>query len=170
MAWPLPPESALAAVFPELDPGEPDAPAWPSGAAAKLPRRLPGGGLGGAPQAGSKFSAMTRPRDAKPSAEDPAPESNGGGGTRRGAPMPADRDPAMLRCSATGSRGAGAITELWLMLSSPGGRLDAVSTLGGGAMTAGCGAWNAATVEVRKSGGGATTELCSGADFRPWMR
>src|ERR1700736_1014462 len=45
--------------FPAEAPGAPEAPRWPSGVAAKLPRRLPAGGSGGAPTAGWRLNAIT---------------------------------------------------------------------------------------------------------------
>ena len=115
---------------------------------------------------------MTRPRAPKDSPVGPDPETVGGGGTIRGAPPPTpeDRDPATARCSATESCGAGAITELRPMFRSPSGRVDAISTLGGGATTAGCRAWKEAAFEPLTSGGGATTEVCSVGEFRRCVR
>lgn len=131
---------SLAFAPPALEPGAPDAPAWPSGVAAKLPRRLPAGGFGGAATTGRRFNAMTRPRDPA----EPEAESDGGGATTCGA-MPARTEPDDLpedtaRCSLTANCGAGAITALRPIFSSPIGRADVSATLGGGAMTAGCSA------------------------------
>ena len=56
------------------------------------------------------------------------------------------------------------------MFRSPSGRVDALSTLGGGATTADCGAWNAAAFEAFTSGGGATTEFCRAGELRRCVR
>jgi hypothetical protein len=76
-----------------------------------------------------------------------------------------ERLPEKVRCSLTGSRGAGAITELLPIFKSPRTRVDGLSTLGGGAMTASCGACKAAEFGADKSGGGATTDVCSPGEF-----
>src|SRR5579863_5475529 len=77
---PLPslfPFSALAPAveFPAETPGAPEAPRWPSGVAAKFPRRFPAGGSGGAPTAGCKPSATKLP----PERARPDAPSDGGG-------------------------------------------------------------------------------------------
>ena len=75
-------------LLPEAAPGEPVAPACPSGVAAKAPRRFPAGGFAGATTAGRRFSAMTRPRapndSPDPEEEDPGAETEGGGATTFG--------------------------------------------------------------------------------------
>src|SRR5260370_4273767 len=115
--------------------GLPDAPIFPSGVAARLPRRCACGGWDGPPTAGCRFSAMMRP----PAAEVPEPERDGGGGTTCGAAVAAaEMPPGMTRCSPTGSWGAGAMMELCPILRSPSWRVE-VSTPGGGAITAGWG-------------------------------
>src|SRR5207302_5507323 len=48
----LPDPAPFAVPFPALAPAAPEAPRCPSGEVAKLPRRLPAGGFGGAPTAG----------------------------------------------------------------------------------------------------------------------
>src|ERR1700682_685863 len=116
-------------------PGLPAAPVRPSGVAAKVPRRLPCGGWGGPWTAGCKFRATTRP----PVADDPDAEKDGGGGTTCGAVLDAvEMPPGMARCSPTGSCGVGEMTELCPIFRSPSWRVEEFSTLGGGAMTAGC--------------------------------
>src|SRR5208337_2920602 len=100
------PETASADDEPGVDePGAPEAPGWPSGVAAKKPRRFPGGGSGGAATAGCRLSAMTRPGDPTPA--DPAVENAGGGGTTCAATSAGDRPAGIARCSPVGSWGAG---------------------------------------------------------------
>ena len=156
--FPVPFPAVLAA---EDDPGDPLAPAWPSGVAANRPLRFPAGGSGGAPMAGCRFNAMTWPR-APNDPCDPPLFTLGGGGTTCCEPFHA---PAAgnVRCAATGRDGAGAITALAAMFNSPSGRFDATSTLGGGAMMAFCGSLIAcaeAAVDRTSFGGGATTLSC----------
>jgi hypothetical protein len=143
-----------------LAPGAPEAPECPSGVAAKAPRRFPGGGSGGAPTAGRRFSAMTRPRSPKDALEYPEAETDGGGATIWGPP-PNPRATVRVRCSDTGNWGAGAITELRPIFRSPIGRAHALSTRGGGATTELCSVgafWRCVRREA--SGGGLTTEAC----------
>ena len=123
--------------FAPTDAGVPDAPAWPSGVAANDPRRFPAGGSGGAPTAGFRLNAITRPCAPNDAADADADETEGGGATICGVrePLPG-RPPRMVRCAATGSCGAGAITALAPILRSPSRRADA-STCGGGAIAEG---------------------------------
>ena len=156
-------------------PADPVAPARPSGVTANAPRRFPAGDSGGAPTAGCKFRAITRPRDPKDAPEGPEEdpeESDGGGATTCEAtpPIADGPPPEIVRCSPTASCGAGAITTLRPIFSSPIGRVDAVSTLGAGAIIVGCGPPNTAAFNERTSGGGATTEPCSVVRSRRFVR
>ena len=108
--------------FAPTDAGVPDAPAWPSGVAANDPRRFPAGGSGGAPTAGFRLKAITRPCAPNDAPDADADETEGGGATtcgRRGSRMPGSAPGAWFVVRATGSCGAGAITALAPMLISP---------------------------------------------------
>ena len=117
-------------------------------------------------------SAITRPLAPTPP-----------GVSRGGKPMEAGQRPAerrrphhnlAIRASCVVQQppieARGAITELRPIFRSPNGRVDALSTLGGGATTADCGAWNAAAFEAFTSGGGATTEFCRAGELRRCVR
>lgn len=144
---------------PAAYPGAPDAPARPFGPAAKVPRRFPAGASGGAPIAGCRLNAMTRPLD--PNEPDDPPGTKGGGATTWEL-SPGTWPPGRERCGESGSWGAGAITELGAIVRSPIWRADARSTDGGGAMRSGCSpGYGAVEFEACRSGGGATTEFCN---------
>ena len=164
---PAPGELAVTFAFAPEEPGLPDAPACPSGVAAKVPRRLPLGGSGGPVTAGCKLSAMRLPREPAEAPLEAEPDTDGGGGTTWGEMAPVRLPPGAVLCAATGSCGAGAITLLGAMLISPSRRVDELSTAGGGAIKSGCRPGTAACVlPVCTSGGGATTELCRFGEAR----
>ena len=97
---------------------------------------------------------MTRP----PRFEGAFPPIDGGGGTTA-LPAPSKVAWASERCSLTGNCGAGATIALWPIFMSPHLRLEAVSTLGGGATIAGDGPCKVRAAEAAfSSGAGATTD------------
>ena len=166
--------------------GVPAAPVFPSGVAAKVPRRFPTGGSAGGVTAGRMPSAISRPpasaecdacmdggggttsapepprplcaRTGRPDPAAPVPVSTaGGGGTMALPPLP---KVASVRCASTDSCGAGAITSERPTLMSPSFRIEAALTAGGGSTTDASGPFRVRrTPAALASGMGATTSI-----------
>lgn len=178
---------ALWLSVPALSPrtsGVPSAPGFPSGVAAKLPRRLPTGGSAGGVTEGCRLRAMICPpasAEREPGiaggggttcppgppnpvvravrvgvpAPEPDPSSNGGGGTTAFPSSPPI--PGSVRCAATGNCGAGTITSDRPIFRSPRRLVEAASIEGGGATTADSGPRRARRCPAAlASGAGAT--------------
>src|SRR5258708_30144540 len=94
----LPGPLAFAFPLPALAPGAPEAARWPSGVAAKVPRRLPAGGFGGAPTAGCRLSAIMPPLEWE---RPDAPSAGGGAITCGERPLnTAESRPGSARCAS----------------------------------------------------------------------